>query len=118
MRKGVTLVEVITGALILAIAFGGLLATFVSVRRYVKRANKRLIAANLVSQTLSDLYRAVREDTWDSGTLQDTGAGSADMDEYIIDGQLYEDLTSPTPNSYTVTTVGDYRRVSVTVNYP
>jgi len=67
VRKGVTLVEVVVSSLILAIAFGGLLSTFVAVRKYITRANKRLIASDLVSQTLNDLYRAVRSDEWDVG---------------------------------------------------
>ena len=114
MKKGVTLVEVITGAIILAIAFGGLLATFVGVRRYVRRANRRLIAADLVSQTMGDLYRAVREDTWNTGTLQ---TGATNIGGYTIDSQVYQDVGSP--NSYTVAATGStYRRVDVTINYP
>ncbi len=112
MRKGVTLTEVIVGAIILAITFAGLLATFVTVRKYVKRANKRLIATDLASQTLNDLYRAVRNDTWDSGALQ---PGSSNIGSYTIDGQSYQGTPA---NQYSVTTVGDYRRVSVTINYP
>jgi len=113
MRKGVSLVEVVVGAIILAIVFGGLLATFVGVRRYVRRANRRLIVVDLISQTMSDLYRAVREDTWNTGTLQ---AGSTNIGGYTIDSQVYQDGGSP--NSYTVANTGaDYRRVDVTINY-
>jgi len=116
MRKGVTLTEVIVGTIILAIAFGGLLATFVGVRRYVRRANRRLIAADLVSQTMGDLYRAVREDTWNTGALQ---AGAVNLGAYTIDNQLYQDLAAPTPNSYTVVNeaAGDFRRVTVIIHY-
>ena len=114
MRRGVTLIEVITGTIILAIAFGGLLATFVGVRRYVLRANKRLIAVDLVSQTMNDLYRAVREDTWNTGDLQ---IGNTNIGAYTIDSQVYQDPGSP--NSYTVApTASTYRRVNVTINYP
>ncbi len=118
MKKSVTLTEVIIGSLILAVTFSGLLATFMSVRKYVKRANKRLIATDLVTQALNGLYRHVRYDRWDLDDLSDTGAGSADIPAYTIDNQLYEDLASPTQNSYTVTTVGDYRQVTLTINYP
>ncbi len=113
MKKAVTLVEVIVGAIILAVTFTSLLTTFIGVRRYVKRANKRLITTDLASQTLNDLYRAVRDDTWDSGTLQ---PGSSNIGSYTIDGQVYQDPASV--NSYNVTTIGDYRQVNVTVNYP
>lgn len=113
MKKAVTLTEVVVGAIILSITFGGLLATFVAVRKYVKRANKRLITADLASRQLNDLYRAVSDDTWDSGTL---AVGSEPLGPYEIDGLTYQDDVAP--NSYSVTTVGDYRRVSVIVNYP
>lgn len=113
MRKGVTLTEVIVGAVILAVSFAGLLATFVAVRKYVKRANKRLIAVDLAVSQLNDLYRAVRDDTWDSGALQ---PGSTNLGSYTIDSQVYQDPGAQ--NSYSVATVGDYRRVSVTINYP
>ncbi len=110
MRKGVTLTEVIVGAVILSVAFGGLLATFVAVRKYVNRANKRLIAVNLATHQFDNLYRAVSADTWDSGDLQ---TGSTNLDSYTIDGQSYAG------NSYSVSaTAGDHRQVSVTINYP
>jgi len=113
VRKGVTLTEVIVGAVILSVAFGGLLATFVAVRKYVNRANKRLIAVNLVTHQLESLYRAVSADTWDSGVLQ---TGSTNLNSYTIDGLVYQDAAAP--NSYSVATVGDHRQVSVTINYP
>lgn len=113
MRKGATLTEVIVGAVILSIVFGGLLATFVAVRKYINRANKRLIAINLVAHQLDNLYRAVSGDTWDSGALQ---LGSTNLNSYTIDGLVYQD--SAAPNNYSVATVGDYRQVSVTINYP
>ena len=111
-----TLVEVIVGSLILAITFAGLLATFIGVRKYTKRANKRLIATDLVSQTLSDLYKYVDNDTWN--TTGELRTGTRAIGSYTIDGLVYEG-TSPDPvNQFSVITVGDYRRVSVTVNYP
>lgn len=114
MRRGATLTEVIAGAIILSIAFGGLLATFISVRKYVQRANKRLIVTDLLSQTLNDLYRAVRADTWDSGVLR---LGSINLSSYTIDGLVYQDGAAP--NNYSVTATGDdFRRVNVTINYP
>ena len=111
------MVEVVAGAIILAITFAGLLATFVAVRKYVKRANKRLISTDLASQTLNDLYRAVRADQWDAGDpggphpLETTTPGT--VNDYTIDNQSYRG------NSYSVSaTPGDYRRVTVIINYP
>ncbi|MDP8289932.1 MAG: prepilin-type N-terminal cleavage/methylation domain-containing protein [Candidatus Susulua stagnicola] len=117
MRKGVTLVEVVVSSLILAIAFGGLLSTFVAVRKYITRANKRLIASDLVSQTLNDLYRAVRSDEWDVGApggtypLQTTAPGG--INNYTIDGYNYNG------NSYSVSSVAgaDYRQVDIIIDY-
>lgn len=117
MNKAVTLVEVIIGAIILSFTFAGLLATFIGVRKYVNRANKRIIAANLVVCQLNNLYQAVSADTWNSGDLRDTTIGGPiSLNEYVIDNHTYQDVAQP--NSYTVTTVGDYRRVSVKINYP
>ena len=114
MRKTVTLVEVIAGAIILALTFIGLLSIFINVRRYVTRANKRIIATNLVVCQLNSLYPAVREDTWDDidGVLK---GATRPMPAYTIDNHVYRD------NEYTVvelTPTYDYRRVSVSVNYP
>jgi len=117
VRKGVTLVEVVVSSLILAIAFGGLLSTFVAVRKYITRANKRLIASDLVSQTLNDLYRAVRSDEWDVGApggtypLQTTAPGG--INNYTIDGYNYNG------NSYSVSSVAgaDYRQVDIIIDY-
>ena len=109
MRKGFTLIEVVVGSIILAVTFAGLLATFTAVRRYVKRANKRLIATRLAVTQLNELYREVKEDTWDSGTLQ---PGSINSGSYTIDKQVYPD------GVVSVTEGEDYRRVSITINYP
>lgn len=113
MRKAFTLTEVMVGAVLLSGVFAALLTSFVSVRRYVKRANQRLIASDLATRQLNDLYRAVREDTWDSGYLS---TGSINLNSYTIDNQVYQDPAQP--NRYTVVDVGDYRRVSVRINYP
>jgi len=118
LKKGVTLTEVIIGAIILSITFGGLLATFIAVRKYVKRANKRLIANDLASQKLNDLYRSVKADEWDvadpGGPYSLQPAASGGISSYTIDNQSYSG------NSYLVEDLApkEYRRVSVTVNYP
>lgn len=113
-RKGTTLAEVIAGAIILAIVFGGLLSTFISVRRYINRANKRLIAINLISRELNDLYPSVDASTWDSGDLR---IGSRNLDSYNIDDQVYQDSASPN-NLNVRSTTGQYRQATVTINYP
>jgi type II secretory pathway pseudopilin PulG len=112
-KRAVTLVETLVSAVILAVVFGGLLATFFSVRNYVKRANKRLVSMNLIRHVANDLYKAVRADTWDSGDLQ-TGSHSNEVN-VTIDNMTYT-------GNYTVTDLSgsgyDYRQVTINLNYP
>lgn len=116
-RKGVTLVEVVIGSIILAVAFGGLLSTFVVTRQYINRANKRLIANDLAGQTLSDLYRHVDEGEWDDPN-RELSLGTKDIGSYTIDNQVYQ-TTGIDRNRYiSSVTGGSYRRVKVIVNYP
>ena len=113
-----TLTEILIGTVILALVFGGLLATFVGVRRYVRRANRRLIATNLARLDLNDLYREVSENVWNIGGLS---VGVTNIPAYTIDQQVYQDTVAPLGlNRYTVTNVPgqDYRRVSVVLNFP
>ena len=46
-KKTFSLAEIIVSLVILALTFSTLLAGFVSSRRYIQRANRRLAAANL-----------------------------------------------------------------------
>ena len=115
MKKSVTLIETLVGALILAIVFAGLLATFIGARKYVNRANKRLVASYLVRRQLVELHQAVREDTWDSGDLSEPQTNN--FGGWLIDGVTYQGTPA---NNYQVASVAgkDYREVEVTVNYP
>ena len=118
MKKAVTLTEILIGAVILSLVFASLLATFVGVRRYIRRANRRLIAMNLAKLDLNDLYREVNENTWNTGGLQ---AGTTNIPGYTIDRQVYQDTVAPLSlNRYIVTNVPgqDYRRVRVILNFP
>ncbi len=124
-RRSVTLTEVVVGAVILATAFGGLLATFLGVQRYIVRANKRLVSANLGRSVLDTLYAGVRADTWDSTDLNlpltigdhtnPPGIGSGiDIGVHTYTGSYVvsagEDVNSDGQS--------DYRQVDVSVNYP
>lgn len=104
-----TLVEVVVGAVIVAATFSGLLATFVGVRRYVNRANQRLVVANLARGTLNDLYKEVRQDTWDSGVLAGGYTGTITESVYPFNYT----------GNYTVSNVSgaDYRQVTVNIAY-
>lgn len=122
IKKSVSLVEVIVGALILATAFGGLLASFISARRYINRVNKRLITANLIRGALNELYKDVRQDTWNAGDLR---IHTEILPNYTIDNLSYSGGAAN--NNYVVVdcsvagncpTVGSYRRVDATMHYP
>ena len=67
-KKSMTLMEVIVGAIILALVFGGLIAALTGARSYVKRADKRLVSVNLIRAAFDELYPAVRADTWNIDT--------------------------------------------------
>ena len=117
-KRSITLTEVIVGAIILASVFGGLLATFVAVRKYINRANKRLVSANLARMVLDDLYPEVSADTWDSDNTEqnklwpDATYSPVDV---TIENRNYK-------GDYTVEDMTDegreYRKVDVSINYP
>lgn len=118
-KKAVTLTEVIVGSVILALVFGGLLASFVGVRRYVRRANVRLVSANLARAALNNLYRAVREDEWNERASPLYPANHNNLSDAGVD------LTNPIDNiqytgNYQVTTRAgrEYRQVRVNISYP
>jgi len=115
MKKTVSLAEVIVGAIILVTVFGSFLAAFTGVRGYVRRANKRLVSANLARSALNRLYKEVRQDTWDSGALS---VHTEDLPNYDIDGLAYNG--GAVNNNYVVSSVDgrDYRKVDITIYYP
>ncbi|MDD4955721.1 MAG: type II secretion system protein [Candidatus Omnitrophica bacterium] len=128
--KGFTLMEIVVSLIILATVFGGLTASFIGVKRYVARANRRLVATNLSKQALNALYVQVRGDTWNTGPLS-TGGGASRTYNFgantqvptatVIDNFSYGDNAHQ--NSYTVRTVNtnpprQYREVTTTVWYP
>jgi len=126
--------EIVVSLIILATVFGGLTATFVGVKRYVSRANRRLTAVNLGKQALNSLYVQVRADTWNTGVLVPNanpyvfGAGAVTEvpGSITIDDYTYgaaggaADHVWPDPNSYTVRAVpgSEYREVTVDLWYP
>ncbi len=118
MKKTLTLTEVLVSAVILAVVFAGLLATFIGVRRYTKRANKRLVATNLVTYQFSNLYREVRANDWNQAT-NDLRVDTTNMLDYEID---YFDYGTDANSTYTVdnhpdATVTDLRKVTIKMDY-
>lgn len=111
-KKSFTLIEILVGALILALAFGGIFAGFIAVRKYVSHSNERLIAANLTRTILKNLYSQLGEDNW------------TDASGPFVDGKTYDLGTVTIDNfdytmSYTVTgTTGDRKQIEVNITYP
>ncbi len=67
-RKSFSLLEVLIGAVIIAISLGGLLAVFVGSRKYIRQSQKRLGAFNVARQVLDDLRGSVAASSWKSTT--------------------------------------------------
>ena len=113
-KRSVTLVEVVVSSLILALVFSSLLSSFMSARKYVGRANKRLVSVNLARQVINKLYGEVRAD-WDSRGRLDVNLHPREV-SVTIDGREYS-------GRYMVTTISsngadrDYRQVTVEVDY-
>ncbi len=116
-KKSLTLTEIIIGTVILALVFGGLIASFIAVRRYVNRANARLVAANLGRSIFNNLYDDVHADWDNTGDLVvgSHAAGTAAVANLpvTIEGRQYT-------GSYDVTSIAnhDYRQVTVEIEYP
>ncbi|MDD3297009.1 MAG: type II secretion system protein [Candidatus Omnitrophica bacterium] len=126
-KKSGVLIEVLVGAIVLTVVSGTLLLSFISARRYINNANKLLIAANLDRSVLNNLYKEVRQDTWDDSqpeSMDGTPIGLLyapidssqvhNLPDYAIENVEYKG------NNYTVKSVPgkDYREVSITINYP
>jgi type II secretory pathway pseudopilin PulG len=109
MKKAISLVEIMVASILLAAVLAGLLASFVSVRRYVARANSRLDAANLARGSLNSLSTDVRADTWN--TTGNLSAGYTNQNTVVLDGSSYV-------ANYTVIDTGhDFRQVVMNVTY-
>ena len=122
-RKSVSLTEILVGAVILALVFGGLLASFLAARGYVTRANKRLVVGNFIRRAFSSLYNAVRADKW-----EDAGSAIYAADVNWRDHNFNEvnlDLSSALDSvvyqgDYQVRNVAgrDYREARINLQYP
>jgi len=115
--KAFSLMEILVGSIILVSIFGGITATFISSKRYVGRANRRLVAINLVRDVLSNLHIAVRADTWDTGDLRIHDGPVPSVSDVQLDNFSYNN------NTYNVAVADcdgqlcDYRQVDVRINY-
>ena len=106
---GFTLLEILVSLLILSIVITGIISVFISSKRYTVRSRHRLQATSLARQILADLYKEVRQDTWDTGRLRGN---------YSEQGTIYIDPITYTWNLTVSNVTGyDYRRVTVNVTW-
>jgi type II secretory pathway pseudopilin PulG len=110
MRKGITFVEIIVSAIILATAIAGIMATFIATRRMVTKGTERVTAVNLIREKLDSLYQDVRADYWEYGGGE-LDPGDTNVNESLA-GVAYD-------GSYSVAEVTgrDYRSVTMTLNF-
>lgn len=117
-QKAFTLMEVVVGAVIIALVFGGLTAIFVNVRHYVFNANRRLVAANLARETLNNLYVGVTANPNDPNAARLNNANNPHNVNFNngnpIDHIAYNGTYNVTgnPNS------DHYQEVTIQVTYP
>lgn len=120
--RGFTLIEVLVGMIIVALTFGGLVATFTAVNNYISRSGKKLTASNFARSVLGELNNSVKADEWNDSS-KPLYPNDEMNPEYIL---AFPASFSEYSGSYTVTngpdidgdTQPDYRIVTVTVNYP
>ncbi|MBU1367788.1 MAG: hypothetical protein KKE55_06850 [Candidatus Omnitrophica bacterium] len=120
MKKTITFIEILTGTLILALVFSGLLASFVSVRKYTRRANKRLVSVNLARDVLNRLYSEVREDNWDvAGTPLNATPAFHNLTEIGFSTNTPTvGIINYSGNYVVAPTAEDYRQVWANITYP
>lgn len=78
-KKGLTLIEIIISAVIMATTIAGIFTVFTSGNKFVQRSNRRLIAINLAQEQLENRRVQISADTWgnpnDGSNLGLTAAG-------------------------------------------
>jgi len=80
-KKSFTFIEIIISSIILAVCMGGLLATFVSVRRAVSKSNRRLAGVNTERKIVEGIFSNV--------TANDANALCPGDPASVLDGVTY-----------------------------
>ncbi len=65
-KKGFTLIEIIVGAVILALVMAGLASVFLASKKYIVHSQSRMSGGELGKVFLDYLQMHVRQDTWDN----------------------------------------------------
>lgn len=111
-KRAFTLVEIMVAMIILVTSVAGILTAFLSAKRHILHAKRRLQAVQLGSQKLEDLYQYVRNDTWNNVTNKlypgSYPSESITLDEINTYNRSYV-VSNMAPNAY--------RKVTVTVQW-
>jgi Tfp pilus assembly protein PilV len=112
-RRSFSLMEVVVGAVIIALVFGGFTAVFINVRHYVFHANRRVVATNLSRETLNTLYVGVTADPNDPLAVR-LAAGNHNVNNVNIDNINYNGtyIVAAGPGN------SQYQQVTIRINYP
>ena len=68
-KKGLTLIEILVSAIILALVMTGLVGIFIGGKRHILHSRSRMTAAELGKYFLEPLQMEVRQDTWSTNCL-------------------------------------------------
>lgn len=121
-KKAVTLLEVLISAIILAVSVAGILAVFISTRKFVGRSERRVVTQNILRQILEAFPKYVNESFWDnpnnplnesSHSLSEILNGTTPSGEIILGYANYSGTytVSRNPNY-------EYRIVTLNLSYP
>jgi type II secretory pathway pseudopilin PulG len=123
-KQGVTLVEVMVAALILALAVGGVLFVFGTEKVVTARTGRRVMAMDYAIQRLDILKNAVTATDWvnDSGALAETNPNWTPSPPEQIPSEFGDPARFNCRRSYRVTNVGpannpNYKQVEVKLEW-
>ncbi|MCM8823134.1 MAG: hypothetical protein NC822_00460 [Candidatus Omnitrophica bacterium] len=75
-KKTFGLTEIVIGSLLIATVFTGLVSTFISIRRYIDRSQRRLRAINIARSYFNTWYNGLPNLTGNNFLLLPGGEGS------------------------------------------
>jgi Tfp pilus assembly protein PilW len=111
----VSLLEIVISMIILALVLVGLLNVFMFGKQYILHARMRISAAELGRYFLDPLQQAVRADTWDSASLNNSlVVGNFTGNSEFIGGVFYTPRYSIDNKTLGSSTL---RRVQVTIGW-
>lgn len=120
-KKGFTLVEILVAAGVFSLVILGLLAVFASSNRIITHARERMISAQLGKLFLDPLQADVRQDTWNSNSLNVSNASVSFTNQIINSRDFSANYTvadgNPGVNYDAALNGTDLRRVITTISW-